>query len=96
MKMFYSCENGIYTSSKRGHTVVASYTRMSERQYLWGIGSKAQQIVENVFNYFPREHTGDTTAAVQQTVHATGVGLNAVYKIRCEAKSTGGLFTFYF
>ena len=38
----------------------------------------------------------DTTAAVQQTVHATDVGLNAVYKIRSEAKSTGGLFPFYF
>ena len=83
-------------SSTGGHTAVASYTRMSERQYLWGLGSKAKQIVENVFNYFHREPEADTTAAIQQTVHATGVGITAVYKIRSEAKSTGGLFTFYF
>ena len=39
----------------RGHTTVASKTIISERQSLWGLGSKAKQIVENVFNYFHRE-----------------------------------------
>ena len=83
-------------SFKRGHTAVANYTRMSDRQNLWGLGSKTKQIVENVFNYFHREPESDTTAAIQQTVHTTGVGLTTVYKIRSEAKSTGGLFTFSF
>ena len=32
----------------RGHTAVSSKTSMSERQSLWGPGSKAKQIVENV------------------------------------------------
>ena len=84
-------------SSTRGYTAVASYTRMSERQYLWGLGSKAKrQIAENVFNYFHREPEAATTAAIQQTVHALGVGFTTVYKIRSEAKSTGGLITFFF
>ena len=83
-------------SSTRCHTAVASYTRISDRQYLWGLRSKAKQILENVFNYFHRKPEADKTAVIQQTVHATGVGLTTVYKIRSEAKSTGGLFTFYF
>ena len=57
---------------------------MSERQYLWGLGSKTKQIKENVFNYFHREPEADTTATVQQTVHATGVGLTTVYTISFE------------
>ena len=56
-----------------------------------GLGSKAKQIIENIFNYFPIEPAGDITAAIQQTVQATGVGLTTVYKKRSEAKSTGGL-----
>ena len=57
---------------------------MSERQSLWGLGSKAKQIVENVINFI-REPAADTTVAIQQTVQATGVGLSTVYKIRSEA-----------
>ena len=63
---------------------------MSEHQFLWALGSKANQIVENVFNYFHREPAGDTTATIQQTAQATGVGLATIYKICSEAKSTGG------
>ena len=50
---------------KRVHTAVASKTRMPERQSLWGLGAKAKQIVENVFNCFHREPVLDTTAAIQ-------------------------------
>ena len=35
--------------STRSHTAVASKTSMSERHSLLGLGSKAKQIVENVF-----------------------------------------------
>ena len=64
--------------STRGHIAVASKTSMSERHSLLGLGSKAKQIVENVFNYFHRESAADTTSAIQQTVQATGVGLSTV------------------
>ena len=80
--------------STHGHTAVASKTRMSERQSLWGLGSKAKQIVENVFNYFHRESAAYTTSAIKQTVQPTGVGLSTIYKIHSEAKYIGGLFTF--
>ena len=46
------------------------------------------------FNYYYREPAADTTAAIQQAVQAAGVGLTTIYKIRSEAKSTEGLFTF--
>ena len=49
--------------STGGHTAVAGKTSMSERQFLWGLGSKAKQIVDNVFNYFQRESAADTTSA---------------------------------
>ena len=48
----------------RGHTAVASKTSLSERHSLLGLGSKAKQIVENVFNYFPRYSAADTTSAI--------------------------------
>ena len=92
--MFYLCENGIYMISSRGHTAVASWAKMSELQSLWGLGSNAKQIVENVFNYFYREPAADTTAVIQQTVQAAGVGLTTIYKIRRDFKSAERLFTF--
>ena len=81
--------------SLRGNTAVASKVRISERQSLWALGSKAKQIAENVFNYYYyREPAADTTAAIHQTVQTAGVGLTTVYKIHSESKSTEGLFTF--
>ena len=53
--------------STPGHTAVASNmskTCVSERKSLLGLGSKAKQIVENVFNYFHRESAADTTSAI--------------------------------
>ena len=64
MILFIACESGIYYMiSTGGHTAVANKTSMSERQSLWGLGSKAKQIVEIVFNYFHRESAADTTSA---------------------------------
>ena len=62
---------------------------MSDHQPLWGLGSKAKQIVENVFNFFLREPGADKTAAILRTVQATGVGRTTVYKIRKEAETAG-------
>ena len=68
---------------------------MSERQSLWGLGSKAKQIVEDVYT--------TSTKNLQQTQRLqysrqysqpTGVGLSTIYIICSEAKYIGGLFTF--
>ena len=55
---------------------------------------QGKKIVKIVFNYFYREPAADPKAVIQQTVQAASVGLTTIYKIRREAKSTEGLFTF--
>ena len=70
-----------------GHTAVSRKTSMSERQSLWGFGSKAKQITET-----STENLEQTQR--QQTVQPTDVGLCTVYKFRSEAKYIGGLVTF--
>ena len=54
----------------------------------WVQGKTDEALVDNIFNYFLRELVGDTSAAIQQTVQATGVDHSTLYKIRSEAKST--------
>ena len=72
---------------------------MSERQSLWGLGSKAKQIVENVLTTSTENLQQTQRSEIQrlqykQTVQPTGVGLSTVYKSRSEAKYIADLFTF--
>ena len=65
-----------------GHTAVASKTSMLERQSLWGLGSKAKQIVENVLTtstenlqqkqllQYSRQYNLQVLASVQSTKSA--------------------------
>ena len=63
-KCWFSHDVAHIMISTRSHTAVASKTSMSERHSLLGLGTKAKQIVENVFNYFHRESAADTASAI--------------------------------
>ena len=64
--------------STRGHTSVCSKTSMSERQSLWGLGSKAKQIVENVLT--------TSTKYLQQTYNVCNIADSTTY--RCWPRPT--------
>ena len=78
MKIVYLLTHHVHKIFPQVHVV--SQRRMSDTRptYIWGLGSKAKQIVINVFNYFSRDPAVDTKASMQKTVDATGVGLRTV------------------
>ena len=62
-----------------GHTSVASKTSMSDRQSLWGLGSKAKQIVENVLT---------TSTENLQQIHRLQYSTQCNLKVLASVQST--------
>ena len=79
--------------STRGHTAVASKTSISERHSLFGLGSKAKQIIENVLTT-STENLQQTQRLQYSRQYTYRCWPQYSLKMRSEAKYIGGLFTF--